>query len=428
MSITKFRVLLAAACSVASLCLTVDVSAQKLTSGAQAYEVSRVGVWRSQGCTDCGSVVGCDCGCDTLPPGHSPAMGSGEMGMGEMGSGAPDSGMAAQDFGLLAGNYGATSEGPGNPYMIGDFFGGGSRISLFGTNNTISTAGGDRIFKWSDNNSAFPQDRIFFNYHYFKNAVVDVDGNSRSVNRFTFGVEKTFLNDIWSVEFRAPFALGLAGTQRSGADTTDAQFGNMALALKRLVYQNSCTAIAVGCGFSFPTAQDVTQVANGATLEINNESVHVLPFMGIYYAPYERIFTQFFAQLDFDTVGSSYFASGGFLNTGGESGVIQDATQLSLDWSIGYWLYRHDCSRWITGMAPMFEVHYATTITDIDSDASGQIFVADNDRTDTLHLTAGVFLELGDLHALQIGAVSPVREDLDKFFDAEFGMQYIRRF
>jgi hypothetical protein len=36
-------------------------------------------------------------------------------------------------------------------------------------------AGGDRRFKISENNSPFPQDRIFFNYHHFHNAVVDVN-------------------------------------------------------------------------------------------------------------------------------------------------------------------------------------------------------------------------------------------------------------
>ena len=72
-------------------------------------------------------------------------------------------------------------------------------------------AGGDRRVKVAENNSAIPQDRILFNYNHFHNAIernrrdlvgpVVSDGQF-DVDRCTFGIEKTFLDGLWSVEIR----------------------------------------------------------------------------------------------------------------------------------------------------------------------------------------------------------------------------------
>ncbi|MEZ6117707.1 MAG: hypothetical protein R3C28_14205 [Pirellulaceae bacterium] len=115
----------------------------------------------------------------------------------------------SNDFNLssnLAAGSGATLASNGVPSMIGDFFGGGYNYTVDGPFNggTVTLAGGDRRMKFSENNSPFPRDRIFFNYNHFHNALTDPNGNSRDLNRYTFGVESTIFNDFNSVELRVP--------------------------------------------------------------------------------------------------------------------------------------------------------------------------------------------------------------------------------
>ncbi len=118
----------------------------------------------------------------------------------------------------LAGTFGAAA-GPESaaPNMIGDFFGsGGAQLSgtLFnGDNVSAGASGGDRRYKIVESNSPVPTDRVFFNYHFFANPLVNVDGQSVDLHRYTFGLEKAFLDDWFSVELRVPFSSGYNSDQ-----------------------------------------------------------------------------------------------------------------------------------------------------------------------------------------------------------------------
>jgi hypothetical protein len=85
----------------------------------------------------------------------------------------------------------------------------------------------------SEDNSPIPRDRFIFTYDSFGD--VPLTPNGIGVNRFQFGLEKTFLDGRWSAEVRLPFAGTLASTYAQGAEVTDMEFGNMRLALKRLL-------------------------------------------------------------------------------------------------------------------------------------------------------------------------------------------------
>jgi hypothetical protein len=334
----------------------------------------------------------------------------------------------SSNLGAIAASASAT------PGMIGDFFGGGYQYLIDSPVNgaAVSVAGGDRILKFADNNSPLPQDRLFFNYHLFTNPVLDVRGQAQDVNRFTFGLEKTAWDGTASVEFRVPFQASVDSTQRLGqVDTTGAEFGNLALAVKMLLYQGNCLSVAGGLGILFPTADDsaILNTNGDAAVVFSNESYFLQPFLGFFMRPTPALFTQFVTQVNFDVSGSvltlndpSFFGDTG-------SDRIFEQPLLFLDYSVGYWLYRTKrCDAWLTGVAPMVELHYTTTMDDLDQPQIGEAQVFEDDsRRDALNLTGGVLFGLGDLTSLRIAGVAPLR-DQALMYDAEFGVQLIRRY
>ena len=124
------------------------------------------------------------------------------------------------------------------PNMIGDLLGAGRSVSFFYQRTMgsvfINGTGATNISnpKVAENNSPLPEDRIYFRYNYFKDALSVVGdtgetvfdptlGLSRTsaprfrgitasksydVNAFTFGGEKTFFNGRFSIEARVPFS------------------------------------------------------------------------------------------------------------------------------------------------------------------------------------------------------------------------------
>jgi hypothetical protein len=318
------------------------------------------------------------------------------------------------------------------PSMIGDFFGGGYQYLRMGAANgaTVSAVGGDRVLKFADNNSPIPQNRLFFNFHHFDDPVVDILGREQDADRFTFGLEKTFWDGMTSLEFRIPFTAALDATQTVGnADTLAAEFGNLALAFKILAFRRETLSVGAGLGMVFPTADDHFIFNGGSQPAVifTNEAYYLQPFIGVYHRPNNRLFSQFITQVNFDVTGNFVVANDSSFGGTGSDRVFEQ-TLLFLDYSVGYWLYRSKCcSDWITGLAPMVELHYTSTLTPLDlPELDGQIFEADF-RRDALNITGGVLVEIAQNTSLRAAGVAPLRDD-DLIFDAEFGLQLIRRY
>jgi hypothetical protein len=325
-----------------------------------------------------------------------------------------------------------------SPGMIGDFFGGGYqyRSGLFtppgGPGPVVAIAGGDRILKFADNNSPIPQDRLFFNYHLFANPVADINGQFQDVNRFTFGLEKTCWDGTASLEFRVPFEASVSNVQSVGqtTDTLAAEFGNLGLAAKVLLCRSGPWAIAGGMGMIFPTAEDATIFdSSGSEPIVNfaNESFFLQPFIGAYYKPTLRLFSQFVAQANFDVSGST-------VTFQGDSERLHEQSLMFLDWSMGYWIYQTKrCDFCLTGIAPMIELHYASTMEDLelpnfdDGDGGVERLFEEDLRRDALNITGGVLFSLGQLTSLRVAGVAPLRDET-LMYDAEFGVQLIRRY
>ncbi len=415
---------------------------------------------------DAVAMIRCPTKCQSrrCPQGHetitSPEQPAGPLGEGKAGPGeaAPGAGVpggegeqAAPSPNALAGNYGAAS-GPMStaPNMIGDFFSNGGNVIITrpgestGTFTTVSTgnvaiAGGDRGFKIAENDSPIPRDRVFFGYNHYQDPVVDAQGNLRNLDRFTFGVEKTFFNEWCSLEVRIPFAGGLNSNQSLQPDSSlmATEFGNIPLVFKGIVGQWDTLLLTAGFGLSMPTAKDAVLLDEFGDEEvrIRNNAVRLAPLMGMLWTPNDCWFVLGFAQADFDTRGNEVF-----LNTGNglaQAGTIQDQSLLYLDLAIGRWLYKNPSARGITGVVPTVELHYTTTMQDADivagpinprSGVPNEQVGNFRNRVDVVDITGGVHFLLGSCSSLTVAGVVPLRTGDDRMFNAEFLAQFNRRF
>jgi len=264
--------------------------------------------------------------------------------------------------------------------------------------------------------------------------VLDTSAREQDIDRYLFGLEKALLNDNVSLELRIPLVGGLDATQvLGGDDTRDTEFGNLALAVKALLLRRSNAAVGGGLAIVFPTGPD-SQVTDGSTMwmEFQNESLHLQPFIGSYWAPNDRVFHQFLFQLDFDASGSDVivpaFSPLSVNRSDDEVAMLYDQTLMYVDYQFGYWLHRRSTGI-VRGIAPLVELHYTTTLESVDFESyeNRGMFLEDR-RRDVLNLTGGVFFQFGQQTSLKVAGVVPLRDGSDKLFDSEFGVQVVRNY
>ena len=220
-----------------------------------------------------------------------------------------------------------------------------------------------------ENNSAMPQDRVYFDYSYFHN--VAFSQGQLDVNRFAPGFEKTCFGGLASLEVRVPMGISLNNQIISdqATDLSHAEFGNIVVSPKVLLYGTGECAIAAGCGVAMPTADDITVGQSNGTqlLRVENESVHLLPYLGLLYTPRtSNCFVHAFLTLDVDTNGNPTFAN--VTGSGLEGiGTWNDQNLLTANIAVGSWLTRSQSrnSR-VQGVAWSAEVHSTTSLNEAD--------------------------------------------------------------
>ena len=112
---------------------------------------------------------------------------------------------------------------------------------------------------------------------------------------------------------------------------------------------------------------------------------------------------------------------------------ITDQTVLFLNASAGYWLYRDTESACLTGLAPIVELHYTTSLSDAESAVlvSGLetlTFGNLGDNFNTLNLTFGIHTEFRGQTQLRVASVVPLSQGDDNFFDSEIQVSFIRQY
>ncbi|MEM6330029.1 MAG: hypothetical protein AAF790_07265 [Planctomycetota bacterium] len=281
-----------------------------------------------------------------------------------------------------------------------------------------------------DNNSAMPEDRIYFDYSFFHNASLAAGGVD--VSRFAPGFEKTFLDGMASVEVRVPMGVSFASQQTVGAgpDVSSYEFGNVVIAPKLLLSADDDLALAVGLGVALPTADDIVlRLPGGADfLRVQNESVHLLPYAALLYAPRGTgRFAHAFLTFDFDLNGNTTSAN---LTGAGleEIGTWNDQHLVSLNLALGRWVYRNTSpSTRLEGVAISGELHYTATLNGSDV-VSGGAFVVGRRGADlsVLNGTVGAHVRVGQT-TFTAGYTAPLNSD-ERVFDGELRLFANRAF
>jgi hypothetical protein len=353
------------------------------------------------------------------------------------------------------------------PDMFGDFFGRGGTIvgtdSLgaiaplaFTGRADLPLAGGSRGLKIGEHNKAMPVDRVYFNYNHYHNALRFGAGGTPlpgapftaardlSIDRFTLGLEKTWLCGWASIELRMPlsggydfnFSPGLPGAIMTAEG---GNIGNLSIIPKLLLYQDDCSALSVGLGIETPTGSDAEARIAFTRYRIENEAVHLHPYVALLSQLGSNWFVNAFAQVDVATNGNSVsFQAAGDLPGAGTFGVYDEQTLLHLDLSMGRWIYRDPCAPLVTGLAGIVEWHYTTALEDTDVVTGARAtgippgatldFRNRANRFDVLNLTAGIHAEIARDMTFRVGGAFPLRTGDDRFFDAEVIAQLSRRF
>jgi hypothetical protein len=270
-------------------------------------------------------------------------------------------------------------------------------------------AGGGLVGRnlYFENGTALPQDRVYFFYNYAGNYAVQ--GNTLGINSFVFGGEKTFLDGLFSVEVRVPFAGTLNREQNvEGFSVDQMEFGNVGIAVKGVVYRTANFVASVGLGFSLPTAgTSQMNVGGSPLLEILNRTCLLQPLLGLAWAPNDRFFAQAGLQFDIDPVGNQVK---GLNSTGGLSniGVMHDPCYSYLNAATGYWLYRSNTGAF-TGFALQTELDYYASLGSQNGVQSGGLSVTDSMLPfNSLNLTPGAILEFGRRTRLSLGVSFPI--------------------
>ncbi|MDZ4852634.1 MAG: hypothetical protein SGI77_25375 [Pirellulaceae bacterium] len=303
-------------------------------------------------------------------------------------------------------------------------------IVRFNTNLADASSGGVGRMKIAEGGTILPQDRVFFRYSYFDN--VRYTNSGLGLSRFTPGFEKSFLDSLMSVELRAPFATDtvtdsvLAGSTFSNG--SESRFGNLTVYLKALLHQTETLACVGGLGIVMPTANDIrVRYADGTDLlRINNQSLHLQPFLGFLYSPSSNFFAQGFVQHDTTASGNTVL-----LNTTGtgltSAGRLTDQNQLFIDAGIGYWLYRSNACRGLTGIIPTLEVHQTSSTQDGDVVNAGPFQVGNfAGSTSVTSLVAGSTFEFGKKSQLTAGYATQLGGGSDRQYNGGLQVFYNR--
>jgi len=204
------------------------------------------------------------------------------------------------------------------------------------------------------------------------------------------------------------------------------EVGNLRVTLKRLLYASDTSVVGIGLPIGLPTGEDITGEGISSTFNLSNDAVHLAPFIGFARIPNDRLFYEGFLQVDVATSGNRVT----FGDT--DLGRLQEQTLLYVDFAVGYWLHRNPCAEWVTGIAPMLEYHYTTTLEDaslVTGTDGYQVLTFGNtyNRLDISNLTVGLHTELGKT-TVRVGGVFPLGGGGNRLYDAEVQVSINRRF
>lgn len=264
--------------------------------------------------------------------------------------------------------------------------------------------------KYFDNGTPMPHDRVYFFYNHvggFQGL-----GTGFDVNRYVFGFERTYFDNRVSVEVRLPFAGTANSDQVLGRELAvdDAEFGNLGVLVRTVVYRTPNFVAIVGLGFSAPTADDSQLlVAEIPVIAIENRTWLLQPIFGMAWAPNDSFYAQFGMQFDFDPSGNPVEV----LTPGGLSriGVLHDQGYYYLSGAIGSWVYQNNAGT-LSAVALQGELHLNQSLGGSDSVTDGTTTVTDlGGDISAFYGTTGAIFQFGERTRLAVGVSFPLGGD-----------------
>jgi len=264
--------------------------------------------------------------------------------------------------------------------------------------------------KYFDNGTPMPHDRVYFFYNHVGS--FQGLGTGFDLNRYVFGFERTFFDSRVSVEVRLPFA-GTANSDQvlfRELAVDDAEFGNLGVLVRTVVYRTPNFVAIVGLGLSAPTADDSQLlVAEVPVVAIENRTWLLQPIVGMAWAPNDSFYAQLGLQFDFDPSGNPVKV----LTPGGLSriGVLHDQGYYYLSGAIGSWVYQNNAGT-LSAVALQGELHLNRSLGGSDSVTDGATTVTDlGSDISAFYGTTGAILQFGERTRLSLGVSFPLGGD-----------------
>jgi hypothetical protein len=107
-------------------------------------------------------------------------------------------------------------------------------------------------------------------------------------------------------------------------------------------------------------------------------------------------------------------------------GRIYDPTLLYVDLGAGYWLRKGDCSRLISGVALIGEIHVNESVGAAKTTVGGGTLPVSS--FSLVDATAGMHMDLGQQSNVTVGYVAPLTGGSDRVFNGELRAFYNYRF
>ena len=154
--------------------------------------------------------------------------------------------------------------------------------------------------------------------------------------------------------------------------------------------------------------------------------MHLQPFLGALYTPNNRFFAQGFLQYDMAASGNSVAINS--TGTGLQNaGTLTDPNNVFFDVGLGYWAYRSDAKRGLTGVVPTVELHHTNSVQDGDLVSAGPFHVGNfSGSAGITSLVAGTTFEFGRHTQLTAGYATPLGGGANRQYDGAFQFNLIQ--
>jgi len=268
----------------------------------------------------------------------------------------------------------------------------GATVAVPGTGGPAYLPSGSGGFKIADNNSPMPQDRVYLNFNFFNDFLAATNSSqgtgvqNMNVYRESLGMEKTFLDGYGSVGAVLPLNTLTAQSSIPSINGTHTAIGDLSVYARYALYRDSANN---------------NWVSGGLAVTAPTGPINFAGISGPSPAPNTTVLQPFGSALW--NFGNLYVQ--GFTSVYTPTDHASSPVYFFNDIGVGYFLYRAPvANRWLTGVAPTFEVHVADPLNYRGPITASNPFGA----FDIVDLGAGMNVLMGARSRLGFGVVTPV--------------------